>query len=44
MAELLLAKQRNGPTGRVNLVFLREFTKFENRTNDLDGDDLPPDE
>ncbi len=38
MAELILAKQRNGPTGRVNLVFLREFTKFENRTNDL-GDD-----
>ena len=39
MAELLLAKQRNGPTGRVNLVFLKEFTKFENRTNDL-GEDL----
>lgn len=35
LAELLLAKQRNGPTGKVNLVFLREFTKFENRTNDL---------
>ena len=43
MAELLLAKQRNGPTGRVNLVFLREFTKFENRTNDL-GEDFPSDE
>jgi replicative DNA helicase len=39
MAELLLAKQRNGPTGKVNLVFLREFTKFENRTNDL-GEDV----
>src|SRR6202166_175128 len=39
MAELLVAKQRNGPTGKVNLVFLREFTKFENRTNDL-GEDL----
>ena len=32
-AELLLAKQRNGPTGRVNLVFLKECTKFENRTD-----------
>jgi len=42
MAELLLAKQRNGPTGRVNLVFLKEFTKFENRTGDLDGDDSLP--
>jgi replicative DNA helicase len=39
LAELILAKQRNGPTGRVNLVFLREFTKFENRTNDL-GEDV----
>jgi replicative DNA helicase len=39
LAELLVAKQRNGPTGRVNLVFLKEFTKFENRTNDL-GEDV----
>ncbi len=39
LAELLIAKQRNGPTGKVNLVFLKEFTKFENRTNDL-GEDL----
>lgn len=38
MAEFLIAKQRNGPIGRVNLVFLKEFTKFENRTNDL-GDE-----
>jgi replicative DNA helicase len=29
-AELILAKQRNGPTGTVKLSFLREFTKFEN--------------
>jgi replicative DNA helicase len=42
IAELLLAKQRNGPTGRINLVFLREFTKFENRVGDL-GDDGPID-
>ncbi|HLJ44620.1 MAG TPA: replicative DNA helicase [Bryobacteraceae bacterium] len=39
LAELLLAKQRNGPTGKINLVFLKEFTKFENRTNDL-GEDV----
>ena len=39
LAELLLAKQRNGPTGKVNLVFLKQFTKFENRTNDL-GEDV----
>ena len=30
-AELIIAKQRNGPTDTVNLVFLREFTRFENR-------------
>jgi replicative DNA helicase len=30
IAELLIAKQRNGPTGTVRLVFLKEFTRFEN--------------
>jgi replicative DNA helicase len=34
-AELLVAKQRSGPTGKVKLVFLHEFTKFENFTSDL---------
>lgn len=29
-AELILAKQRNGPTGKINLVFLHQYTKFEN--------------
>ena len=27
-AEILIAKQRNGPTGKVKLTFLRESTKF----------------
>ena len=30
MAELIIAKQRNGPTGTVKLAFLKEFTRFEN--------------
>ena len=30
MAELIIAKQRNGPTGTVQLAFLREHTRFEN--------------
>ncbi len=29
-AELIIAKQRNGPTGVVKLAFIREFTRFEN--------------
>ena len=29
-AELIVGKQRNGPTGTVQLAFLKEFTRFEN--------------
>ena len=35
VAELIVAKQRNGPVGKVDLVFLHQFTKFENRAEDL---------
>jgi replicative DNA helicase len=34
-AELMIAKQRNGPTGKIPLVFLKQWTKFENRAADL---------
>jgi replicative DNA helicase len=27
-AELIIAKQRNGPTGSINLAFMKQFTKF----------------
>lgn len=30
IAEILVSKQRNGPTGVVKLAFLKEFTRFEN--------------
>ena len=30
LAELIISKQRNGPTGTVRLAFLKEFTRFEN--------------
>ncbi|MBV9957101.1 MAG: replicative DNA helicase [Acidobacteria bacterium] len=30
IAEIILSKQRNGPTGTVRLAFLKEFTRFEN--------------
>ena len=38
-AELILAKQRNGPTGTVKLAFLHEFTKFENLLEEMPGSD-----
>ena len=41
MAELILAKQRNGPTGRVKLAFLNRFTKFENLAVDTGDDEAP---
>ena len=34
LAELIVGKQRNGPVGTVNLVFLHAQTKFENRAED----------
>jgi replicative DNA helicase len=32
-AELIIAKQRNGPVGEVPLTFLKEFTRFEDRAD-----------
>ncbi|MEX0332502.1 MAG: replicative DNA helicase [Puniceicoccaceae bacterium] len=31
--DLIIAKQRNGPTGSVALTFIPEFTRFENHTD-----------
>lgn len=30
LAEIIIAKQRNGPVGSVSLTFIKEFTRFEN--------------
>ena len=30
MAEIIIGKQRNGPTGTLKLAFIKEFTRFEN--------------
>lgn len=42
LAEILMSKQRNGPTGRVKLAFLNKFTKFENLATDTGDDDGAP--
>lgn len=33
IAEVIIAKHRNGPIGKIDLTFLGQFTKFENYTN-----------
>ena len=30
IAELIIGKQRNGPTGTVKVAFIKEYTRFEN--------------
>jgi len=45
IAEIIIAKQRNGPTGTVKLAFIKEITKFENLAKDyfqnLDDGEVP---
>jgi len=36
----LIAKQRNGPTGDVNLTFLKPYTRFESRSK-FNDEDVP---
>ncbi|OGB32461.1 MAG: replicative DNA helicase [Burkholderiales bacterium RIFCSPLOWO2_12_FULL_61_40] len=38
VAEVIIAKQRNGPTGTVKLAFLRHITKFESLASGGGGD------
>ena len=38
VAEVIIAKQRNGPTGMVKLTFLNKITKFESLASGTSGD------
>ncbi len=39
-AEIIVAKQRNGPTGVANLTFIKDFARFENQASGYR--ELPP--
>ncbi len=41
MADVIVAKHRNGPTGEIQLKFVRELTKFENLPVDAPGEAEP---
>lgn len=38
-AELIIAKQRNGPLGEIPLTFIKEFTRFEDRAKNYSADE-----
>ena len=40
VAEIIIGKQRNGPTGTVKLAFLKPLTKFENMAPGSGGGDM----
>jgi replicative DNA helicase len=38
VSEIIISKQRNGPTGTVKLAFIKQLTKFENLASGSSGD------
>jgi replicative DNA helicase len=39
-AELIIAKQRSGPTGTIPLTFLKEYTRFEDRAREYQEQEM----
>ncbi|WP_456402677.1 replicative DNA helicase [Persephonella sp.] len=41
LAEIIIAKQRNGPTDTINLAFIKDITKFENLARQRYEESIP---
>ena len=42
LAELIVSKQRNGPTGKIKLAFLHKYVKFENLAEHVGAEEEAP--